>query len=148
MRRSEQSVDRFWNKVDKSSECWLWVGTIAPNGYAKFWADGTNHNAHRWIWEQEHGLILEGLQIDHTCHSESDCSGGVTCLHRCCVRLSHLELVSLHENVTRGGNTQKTRCPQGHSYDEENPYPCTGPHPYRQCRICKLEGQRQRRALA
>ena len=139
-------MDRFWSKVDKSGNCWLWIGTIAPNGYAKFWADGTNRNAHRWIYEQEHGPIPAGLQIDHVCHNQDgNCLGGVTCSHRRCVRLSHLELASLRENVTRGGNTKKLHCPAGHPYNAVNTYYNTGPHPYRQCRICKIGSQRARR---
>lgn len=129
-------IERFWAKVDKSGECWLWTGTIAPNGYARFWVDGTNRNAHRWLWEHEKGPIPPSLQIDHLCQT------------RHCMRTSHMELVSLRENVTRGGNTKKTHCPVGHPYNDVNTYYNTGPNPYRQCRVCKMNRQRVQRALA
>jgi hypothetical protein len=29
-------ADRFWSKVDKSGECWLWTAAIDGNGYGKF----------------------------------------------------------------------------------------------------------------
>lgn len=29
--------ERFWAKVDKSGECWLWTSAISPGGYGAFW---------------------------------------------------------------------------------------------------------------
>lgn len=31
-----EDVDRFWMKVDKSGECWLWTAAVDPKGYGQF----------------------------------------------------------------------------------------------------------------
>ncbi|QPR39552.1 AP2 domain-containing protein [Brevibacterium casei CIP 102111] len=41
---------------------------------------------HRYAWEQEHGPIPEGMQIDHICHEPA------------CVNLDHLRLATPAEN--------------------------------------------------
>ena len=32
-------TERFWIKVDKSGECWLWTGGCFTNGYGSFRLD-------------------------------------------------------------------------------------------------------------
>ena len=27
---------RFWSKVDKSGDCWIWIGYIDKDGYGSF----------------------------------------------------------------------------------------------------------------
>jgi len=39
-------MDRFWAKVDKSGECWIWTARIAPNGYGHFNLNGRTRSAH------------------------------------------------------------------------------------------------------
>ena len=115
--------DRFWEKVNKGEGCWIWTAATAQ-GYGTFrLAGGAMVGAHRWAYEKEYGAIPEGLQIDHTCHNQDEtCPGGVTCLHRVCVRPSHLRAVSPRVNTLAGktlpaSNVRKTHCPQGHPYD-------------------------------
>lgn len=108
-RRSE--AERFWEKVDKHGPtgCWLWTA-FTHDGYGRFrWRDGMGR-AHRWAWEQAHGPIPEGLQIDHICRV------------RHCVNPAHLQLVTGRENNLRGIapsaiNARKTHCPYGHPLD-------------------------------
>lgn len=58
-------VDRFWEKVDRTGDCWLWTGHVTPEGYGRFW-DGTRLvGPHRWIYERQVGLIQVGLELDH-----------------------------------------------------------------------------------
>jgi len=95
-------------------------------------------SAHRLSYETEIGPIPEGLELDHLCRVRS------------CVNPLHLEPVTHQENVRRGEGANfwrnKTHCPQGHEYTEEN----TGisnrnNEKCRYCRECKREKNRQRR---
>lgn len=97
-----------------ASECWLWAGFKAPNGYGQVYAPGYGRSpqrAHRVIYEALVGLIPQGLVLDHLCRV------------RCCVNPEHLEPVTLKANILRGEglsakNANKTHCPQGHAYAE------------------------------
>lgn len=42
-----KAAARFWEKVDKSGECWKWTATLTHNGYGSFWLDGSLLRAHR-----------------------------------------------------------------------------------------------------
>lgn len=44
-RRHDVIDDRFWSKVDKSGECWLWLGKLS-NGHGRYALRGTMRNAH------------------------------------------------------------------------------------------------------
>lgn len=59
-------MDRFWNKVEKSSGCWEWLGA-KRNGYGNFWHNGKGHIASRFAWELTYGPILERLCVCHAC---------------------------------------------------------------------------------
>lgn len=81
---------RFWAKVDKQSDCWVWTGAIKPNGYGTFGAGKKTCYAHRWAYEHVVGSIPDGMHIDHLCRN------------RACVNPAHLEPVSSAVNVNRG----------------------------------------------
>lgn len=78
-------IDRFWSKVDKSGECWVWLAYRDKDGYGKFW-DRKKYMAHRYVYEKTYGEIPEGKQIDHICHN------------RACVNPEHLRLVTHKQN--------------------------------------------------
>ena len=129
-------ADRFWLKVDKHGPlpdyapqlgpCWLWTASLTAHGYSQFWDGQTVALAHRWVYEQAHGSIPDGLELDHLCRVPS------------CVNHEHLEPVTHHENILsgEGGLHQriKTHCPDGHPYDDENTY--LHPRGSRVCREC------------
>jgi hypothetical protein len=48
-----------------------------------------------------------------------------------------------YKNGSRGQSGERTHCPQGHPYDEENTY--VGPRGQRSCRICRREADRRHR---
>lgn len=96
-------AERFWPKVDKSGECWLWTGATSIKGYGiADGLDGRLNNAHRIAWELTNGPIPTGLTLDHTCHDPRVCRLGDRCPHRLCVNPAHLEPVTQKENVRRG----------------------------------------------
>ena len=108
-------LERFEAKIEPEpmSGCWLWTGARS-NGYGHFnkgkdvivWA-------HRVAWELTHGMIPEGLTIDHLCRV------------RVCVNPAHLRIVTNRENILAGNgfsavNARKRVCAHGHAYDQEN----------------------------
>ena len=134
--------ERFWAKVNRTETCWLWTGTLS-NGYGWFRIgsdrDGSGRTvyAHRWSYEQVHGPIPEGLELDHLCRV------------RCCVRPSHLEATSHRENVLRGSgitarHARQTHCLRGHPFDDANTYHRPDRPEGRMCRECGRAAQRAR----
>lgn len=122
-------------KIDMTGDCWPWTGRIDRHGYGRY------HEAklaHRVVYELLVGPIPDGLQLDHLCHTHSDCKGGPTCRHRRCVNPIHLEVVTDAENRSRGFQVRKTRCVNGHPYDEQNTYLRRDGDGRRYCRACNL----------
>jgi hypothetical protein len=126
MTSRQKYVDRFLTKFDKSDSCWVWNAGKDSGGYGNFWYRGTAVKAHRFSYELFVGKIPESLQIDHLCRVRS------------CVNPEHLEAVTKDENYRRGMgmlyHKNKTHCPRGHEYDEENTYLYKGK---RNCKTCR-----------
>ena len=87
LRVSGNPVESFWQKVHKSDECWLWVGSKTVGGYGKLGIAGVSTLAHRFSYEIHCGPIPGGLHVDHLCWT------------RACVRPGHLRLVTNAENL-------------------------------------------------
>ena len=106
--------------------CWIWQGPETPNHYGKVTFGGRDRVVHRIMYEHVHGLIPEGQQADHLCHSravaEGTCDGGDSCPHRKCCNPEHIEIITPSENTMRQNHAarNKTECPAGHPYDEQN----------------------------
>lgn len=84
--------ERFWAKVDKSGECWLWTGTLSKAGYAQYGIDYRVVLGHRYSYAMENGPIPDGMVIDHMCHN------------RACVNSAHLRCATQSENgLNRAG---------------------------------------------
>lgn len=142
-------ADRFFEKVDRSGACWLWVAARDSSGYGRFGINGVMHLAHRVSYVLLVGLIPDGLDLDHTCHNDDPtCPGGKTCLHRRCVNPAHLEPVTnaLNASRGRGGSNMraKTHCPQGHPYDAANTKVVPSRPNARYCRECHRNNSRER----
>lgn len=107
------AAERFWAKVEKTANCWLWVAKLDSGGYGQFFLAGKHRMAHRISYELSVGLIPDGLTLDHLCR-----------VHRC-VRPDHLDPVTTRVNILRGIgpsalNATKTHCPKGHPLCGQN----------------------------
>lgn len=95
-REKRTEAERFWQKVERTEECWNWTGA-KNQGYGVFSGASTLETgrkfirAHRYAWEAENGPIAEGYVLDHMCHNPS------------CVRPTHLR------EVTHKGNLENRR---------------------------------------
>lgn len=144
----EERLAAFWAKTQLlDNGCRGWTASRGASGYGQFQAGpgiGTVP-AHRWIYEQLVGPIPPGMQLDHLCHNPLECPGGITCPHRACMEISHLEVVTNHENQLRGGRNQngtKELCARGHLFDLVYVDHRTG-HLWRACSECKRQWKQE-----
>lgn len=122
---------RFEMKVDRSGNCHRWTGAHrgAYNGgnYGSFWVpeQGRALGAHVVALMLAGVEIPPGMTVDHV--------RARGCEYHDCVRVDHLEVVTMAENIRRGGNGAKKRCKRGHEF--------TGPpmneRGHRKCWTCK-----------
>lgn len=126
----ERASVRFWNKVDKSGDCWVYkpAATNGRSRYGTFSVDSRKDfpriqmGAHRFAWLDTHGTIDDDLTLDHLCRNIS------------CVNPEHLEEVTLEENVSRA-NRGRTVCRNGHVYAEVGRVPVG--NGWHACKGCK-----------
>lgn len=127
-----------WEKVRKTSTCWLWIGCLDKDGYAR----SGGRNMHRLAYEEAVGPIPDGLTIDHLCRVRN------------CVNPAHMEPVPIRENIMRG-DTQAARkaaqivCVNGHPFNKANTgvkYPPSHPNGMRYCKKCSAAQHRAYRA--
>jgi|ERR1017187_5039407 hypothetical protein len=134
---SSDPMERLLQLVspEPNSGCWLWLGDVKWNGYARITINGRRTVAHRVSYELHGGVIPEGLELDHTCRV------------RCCVNPRHLEPVTHAENLRRGIGAELTRlrkaaithCKAGHPLVSVD---CRGS---RYCNICRNKAKRDAR---
>lgn len=62
---------RFWERVQKTDGCWLWMGAKDKDGYGQTRDGYEMKKAHRVAWELTHGPIPEGMVACHQCDNPS-----------------------------------------------------------------------------
>ena len=67
-------MKRFWDKVDKSGDCWEWTACKDRGGYGKLGRNGKTVKAHRLSWELANGPIPEGMHVCHKCDNPACCN--------------------------------------------------------------------------
>lgn len=91
--RNRNPVERFWEKVDRTGECWVWTAYRDAKGYGHFNPYGKTVRAHRFSYALVHGSIADDVQIDHICRNTS------------CVNPHHLRVVTTKQNCEHRGYT-------------------------------------------
>ena len=86
-----ETIQRFWNKVNKTDTCWLWTASRRNKGYGAFGytRDGVTvqDRAHRFSYRIHKGEIPDGMFVLHTCDTPA------------CVNPDHLFLGSNDDNI-------------------------------------------------
>lgn len=135
----------FWDRVDRSGDCWTWTASVDSDGYGHLGLEGKLVLAHRLAFYLTHGYWPNVCR--HICDNPP------------CVNPAHLldgtQADNIRDMVERGRmadigehNRAKTHCPQGHPYDEANTVAGRrgNGRPFRMCRACKRESEKRRRA--
>ena len=65
----------FWRRVDKSGDCWPWLGPKDRDGYGRLTYQGRRmHSAHRLSWKLANGPIPKGMCVCHRCDNPPCCN--------------------------------------------------------------------------
>lgn len=99
---SKSTEERFWEKVVKSDNCWLWDAYLTEDGYGGFSFNGVTQGAHRYSYMLHHELdsLPDHKYVDHRCHTPS------------CVRPDHLRLATPKQN-NENKKTTSTKAKSG-----------------------------------
>ena len=98
-------ADRFWAKVEKTENCWLWKAARTSNGYGWFSKNNRATRAQRVAYELTYGEIPENKCVLHKCDNPP------------CVRPDHLFLGTRFDN--NKDMAAKGRSP--HRFGDKNP---------------------------
>lgn len=106
LRLSDLELSRFMAKIEPepNSGCWIWIGSVNPDGYGRLTLRYRSEKAHRVAYEHFVGPIPAGFQVDHLCR-----------LRRCVnPSVAHVEPVTQQVNLARGLGGPRTHCRHGH----------------------------------
>ena len=66
--------DRFWSKVDKQGDCWIWTATRNSGGYGRARMKGRRYLTHRLVYMWLVGPIPDELHVLHRCDNPPCCN--------------------------------------------------------------------------
>ena len=125
-----------YKSVVLTTPCWIWPTVRKSDGRAM---SGRQY-AYRVLYAAINGTPPpEGTIAHHLCENPA-----------CVNVLEHIEWITQGQHIAAHGlpgdwgNADKTECPAGHEYDDENTY--IAPRGDRQCRECRRTKKRERRA--
>jgi hypothetical protein len=122
--------ERFWEKVDKTGDCWVWKAHLLYNGYGRFSINLKTEYSHRVAWFLEHGEWPKGKHVTHICDNPA------------CVRPDHLVLGTVEDNMAdrnakkRQYNHKKLHCRHGMPFSYEGKYRIA-----KDCSVCEISRQ-------
>ena len=134
--------ERFWGRVQKGPDCWIWMGPrLSRNparAYGHLWANGRNRIASQVAWELANGEPFPARR--GACH---------TCDNPSCVRPDHIFPGTQQDNARdaeakgRLYHPPHEFCIHGHRMDAENAY--VRKDGGRNCKACGQNRQREAR---
>lgn len=93
LRVRASAMERALARSRRVGDCLIFTGAIA-RGYGHIQGDeGRVVAVHRLAWEQAHGPIPDGMEVDHVLARG--------CTSRACFNVEHLEVVTKAENLRR-----------------------------------------------
>jgi len=92
---------RFWRRVTKSDNCWLWNGCCNRDGYGEIYYNKGYISTHRLSWIFAHQFIPEGMQVLHKCDNPP------------CVNPDHLFLGTHTDNMRDMNLKGRLNIPKG-----------------------------------
>lgn len=118
--------------------CWIVGGGLTGDGYAQVNVEGHRRRyAHVIVYENKHGPVPPGKQLDHLCRKRACCNPdclepvtGAVNVQRGLVPAMALERAKRQHQILR----DMTHCKRGHEFTPENTYIPVGG--WRNCRAC------------
>lgn len=133
-RLTQREIDRFFQQVNRTDTCWIWVGYVRPDGYGHMTIRRAGIQRSILVHRIAYQVLKKRLSIhrvlDHQCRNKR------------CVNPGHLRAVTDRTNLLSDPatmtyqNKHKRYCLRGHPLFGKNLYVYPQSH-HRCCRQCR-----------